>query len=104
SGNPIYGPACMHIVASVPDGTYHYPDASAPGHYFECSGVIVLDGATGLVRQRMIVNGYARDGGAQQTGLPAPIVADLDGDGVQEIVAGSNVFEVDGRVKWHNPG
>ncbi|MEO6927574.1 MAG: Ig-like domain-containing protein, partial [Casimicrobiaceae bacterium] len=102
-GNAVTGAACSHLVQNVADG-----DPAFYNHYRYCRGVVVLDGVDGSVRQRMIAPGtypgaYNGDSGYEQTGNVAPIVADLDGDGVQEIVAGSAVFNVDGSIKWQLP-
>ena len=97
-----YEPACRLIVETVPDGDYQ-PNPAFPSHYQQCRGVIVLSGNDGTVRQRMIakktpISGV--DGGTEQTGLSAPVVVDLDGDGTPEIVAGGVVFNLDGTPRW----
>ncbi len=84
---PISGPTCRHIVATTDFGI--------------CSGVIVLNGTDGSVRQRMIaVRGqgfFDRYYGGVTAGI-APIVVDLDNDGIPEIVAGAIVFRNNGTV------
>ena len=102
NGNAIVEPACRLLAESVPDGTYQ-PSPDFPPHYQHCRGVIVLDGATGAVRQRMIVERTlpsGLDGGTESGGLSAPVVVDLDGDGIPEIVAGGVTFNLDGTLRW----
>gem|GEM_PF-4996958 len=98
-----YEPACRLIVETVPDGDYQ-PNPAFPAHYQQCRGVIVLNGTDGTVRQRMIarktpISGL--DGGTEQSGLSAPVVVDLDGDGTPEIVSGGVVFNLNGTPRWH---
>ncbi|MBK7472842.1 MAG: hypothetical protein IPI73_21705 [Betaproteobacteria bacterium] len=99
----IYEPACRLIVDTVPDGTYQ-PNPAFPPRYKHCRGVIVLDGADGTIRQRMIAERTLVSelgDGANETGdLSAPVVVDLDGDGTPEIVAGGVTFNLDGSVRW----
>ncbi|MBK7473198.1 MAG: hypothetical protein IPI73_23800 [Betaproteobacteria bacterium] len=102
-GNPINEPACRLIVDTVPDGTYQ-PNPDFPPHYRHCRGVIVLDGADGTIRQRMIAErtlAFDLGDGANEGGdMPAPVVVDLNGDGTPEIVAGGVTFNLDGGVRW----
>ncbi|MEO8344112.1 MAG: RHS repeat-associated core domain-containing protein [Betaproteobacteria bacterium] len=96
-------PVCRQIVETVPNGTYQ-PNPIYPPHYQQCRGLIVLNGADGTVRQRMITEraqfSGLPDGGLEYRGLTAPVVVDLDGDGIVEIVAGGVVFNLDGTVRW----
>lgn len=102
-GNPITEPACRLILETVPDGTYQ-PNPDFPPHYRHCRGVIVLDGADGTLRQRMVAErtlAFELGDGANEGGdMSAPIVVDLDGDGTPEIVAGGVTFNLDGSVRW----
>ncbi|MEO8136003.1 MAG: Ig-like domain-containing protein, partial [Betaproteobacteria bacterium] len=98
----IVEPACRLIVDTVADGDYQ-PNPDFPPHYQQCRGVIVLNGSDGTVRQRMIARQMpisGLDGGTEQTGLSAPVVVDLDGDGTPEIVAGGVVFNLNGTPRW----
>ena len=101
---PINDAACRYIVETVPDGTYQ-PNPALPPHYFHCTGVIVLNGADGSIRQRMIAERFSafsifRDGSREGHGDLHTVVVDLDGDGVPEIVTNGAVFNVNGSVRW----
>lgn len=76
---------------------WHHPEANVPW----CSGVIVLNGADGTVRQRMWAPrsfGQRIDTHFENQGYVAPIVADLDGNGTPEIVSGATAFAADGSL------
>ena len=95
-------PKCSAIVATVPDG-YFVPTASeVPPHYYTCVGVIVVDGATGAVTQRMIRdvgpygNPYNYPGNARLGSVAGVLVGDFTG-------AGENKFNYLGAV-WNLDG
>ena len=95
-------PKCSAIVASVPDG-YFVPTASeVPPHYYTCVGVIVVDGATGAVTQRMIRdvgpygNPYNYPGNGRLGSVAGVLVGDFTG-------AGENKFNYLGAV-WNLDG
>lgn len=76
---------------------WHHPEANVPW----CSGVIVLNGVDGTVRQRMWAPrsfGTRVDTHFENSGYVAPIVADLDGNGTPEIVSGATAFAADGNL------
>ena len=56
---------------------------------------VIVDGRTGATRATLagVANSWR-----------TPIAADLDQDGVREIILGNQVFRPDGTVKWSNPG
>ncbi len=79
--------------------------AGAPGQGNYCRVVFVIDGVTGAVKQKMFATSAGGDGtrdGIGRQWVP-PIVFDLDGDGVLEIVSAGAVFRQDGTVAWEWP-
>lgn len=74
-----------------------------------CHAVIQIDGATGTIERRMLT--------LRPAGLPAlqqdifsyrraflsAVVADIDGDGVVEIISGPSVYNNDGSLRWSQP-
>jgi hypothetical protein len=97
-----YLPQCASIVASVSDGYYVYP--STTPHYLSCAGVIVLNGETGAITQRMIQDaGNGTSGsealwrGQNGTGFIFPAMAlDFDGSGQNKIMMNGAVWNLDG--------
>ena len=60
----------------------------------------VYDGLTGALKWRAVPTrevGYAYN----QANGPISCIADLDGDGRSELIAGHTVFEADGRERWN---
>ncbi len=79
--------------------------AGAPGQGNYCRVLFVVDGVTGAVKQRMFATSAGIDGtrdGIGRQWVP-PIVFDLDGDGVLEIISAGAVFHQDGTVAWEWP-
>lgn len=64
-------------------------------------GNVVLNGADGTLLWDGVVTG-AGDGGIGNNGFlgPSSTVADIDSDGMGEVIAGNTVYEHDGAVKW----
>jgi hypothetical protein len=104
-GDGTYRAQCASIVESVSGGSYAF-DAATPKHYYSCAGVIVLNGDTGAITQRMIQDaGDFRTGsdsltqGQNGTGAIYPAIAlDFDGSGQNKIMMLGAVWNLDGST------
>jgi RHS repeat-associated protein len=97
-----YIPQCASIVATVPDGYSVFP--STTPHYLSCAGVIVLNGETGAITQRMIQDAGNGTSGSESlwrgqngTGFIFPAMAlDFDGSGQNKIMMNGAIWNLDG--------
>lgn len=64
-------------------------------------GNVVLEGDSGALKWDGVVTSGGK-GGIGNNGFlgPSSTVADIDLDGVQEVIAGNTVYAADGKVKW----
>lgn len=98
------------VVAINADGTekWRSPVISSMGMYPQpVVGDLNGDGNIEVVMDVAIVNGA--DGSLSATLSPpsvpwrAPVIADVDADGISEILLGNNAYRPDGTVKWSIP-
>ncbi len=97
--------SCAAIVESVPDGTYSTGEPGSTPHYQNCAGVIVLNGATGAVTQRMIQDAGPRSIVSGNNGigyLPGVIVADIANSGENKFVFSGAVWNLNGTKYANN--
>ncbi|MCS6797627.1 MAG: VCBS repeat-containing protein [Myxococcota bacterium] len=89
-----------HRWARSVSGAVTLADLEGDGHVDVVVGRTVLDGRTGAHRW----TGPEGTGRAVNQFLgPISCVADLDDDGVQEVIAGHTAFRADGTVMWNVP-
>ncbi|MCB9766209.1 MAG: hypothetical protein H6739_40915 [Alphaproteobacteria bacterium] len=75
-------------------------DLEGDGEVEVVVGDLILEGATGEIRGRGALGvGSTRSWGY---GAPMSIAADLDGDGIQEVLAGNTAYGPDAEILWWN--
>jgi outer membrane protein assembly factor BamB len=78
-----------------PLGQIAVADLEGDGSVEVIVDAVILDGATGAVNARMVVSSAIQG--------RAPVVADLDTDGISEILLGDGAYRPDGTRKWDLP-
>ncbi|MEM9073692.1 MAG: hypothetical protein AAGE52_34700 [Myxococcota bacterium] len=78
-------------------GSAQVVDLEGDGRMEVVFGATVLDGPTGELRWTARSDGWQ---GTSYVHGPLTCIADLDGDGIQEIVAGNRAFRADGTLLW----
>ncbi len=96
--------ACEDVVKTVPDGNFR-ADTTEPLHYYSCVGVIILNGETGAITQRLIADAglpgattivYGAKGGECCGMEVGALVADFDNSGQNKIALMGAVWNLDG--------